>query len=129
MSTHDTRNDLAPQTANKGIQTRKLIAAGKAANRAAAGYLFADYRQRRAESTLRTQRAALVLWVQYLIEVGAASELLAEAQAWALAHMDDEELEELAEYAAVRQTSPPVIYGAAYCQSLPAAWHGVTWGW
>jgi hypothetical protein len=44
----------------------------ESANRAAADYLFADYRQRRAKKTLRTQTAALLLWVQYLAEVGAA---------------------------------------------------------
>ena len=62
-----------------------------------AEYLFADYRKRRAESTLRTQRVALVLWVQYLAEVGAVGELLAEAQACELGYLDDEELEELAD--------------------------------
>jgi integrase len=128
MSNEGTSRDLAVQTTSADIERRQLTAAGRAANRAAANYLFADYRQRRAESTLRTQRAALVLWVQYLVEVGAAGELLAEAQAWALQHLDDETLEELAEYAAVRQTPLPIIYGAVYCQSLPAAWEGVTWG-
>lgn len=105
-----------------------MTAAGQAANRAAADYLFADYRQRRAEGTLRTQRAALVLWVQYLVEASAASEMLAEARAWPLSCMHDEELGELTEYPAVRETSLPIIYGAAYYQSLPAAWQGVTWG-
>src|SRR5690554_4666081 len=128
MSSDRTGHELVPHTTNTNIERQQMTAAGRAANRAAADYLFADYRQRRAESTLRTQRAALVLWVQYLVEVGAASELLAEAQAWALANLNDEELEELAEYAAVRETSLPIIYGATYCQSRPAAWHGVTWG-
>ena len=98
MSSDATSHNLVAQTTGTTIERQQLTAAGRAANRAAADYLFADYRQRRAESTLRTQRAALVLWVQYLVEVGAASELLAEAQAWALSCLDDEELEELAEY-------------------------------
>jgi hypothetical protein len=68
-----------------------LTAAGRAANRAAAHHVFADYRQRRAEKTLRTQRAALMLWVEYLAAVGAAEELLAEAEAWALANPDKRE--------------------------------------
>ena len=42
-----------------------LTRAGEAANRAAADYIFADYRQRRAKKTIKTQTAALLLWVQY----------------------------------------------------------------
>jgi|GEM_PF-255867 len=135
MSNESTSRDLAVQTTGTKIERRQLTAAGQAANRAAANYLFADYRQRRAESTLRTQRAALVLWVQYLVEAGAAGELLAEAEAWALKQLDDETQEELAGYAAARlplgsslARSLPIIYGAVYCQSLPAAWQGVSWG-
>lgn len=128
MRANENSQDLIPKTKGRNIERQTLIAAGQAANGAAADYLFADYRQRRAESTLRTQRAALVLWVQYLVEVGAAGELLAEARAWDLSCMRDEELEELTEYAAVRETSLPIIYGATFCQALPAAWHGVTWG-
>lgn len=128
MSNESTSRDLAVQTTSTDIERRQLTAAGRAANRAAANYLFADYRQRRAESTLRTQRAALVLWVDYLVEVGAAGELLAEAEDWAQDCLGDEALKKLTEYAAARETSLPIIYGATYCQSLPAAWHGVTWG-
>ena len=113
---------------DRGIERRQLVRVGQAANQAAANYLFADYRQRRAESTLRTQRAALVLWVQYLTEAGAGAELLTEAELWAQAHLDDAALKELAKYAESRQTPLPIIYGATYCQSIPAAWHGVTWG-
>jgi hypothetical protein len=128
MSTKSFGRDLVPPTTTTELERRQLNDAGQAANRAAANYLFADYRQRRAESTLRTQRAALVLWLQYLTEARAGAELLAEAEMWALARLDHEALKELAEYAESRQTSPPIIYGATYCQSLPAAWHGVTWG-
>lgn len=105
-----------------------ITRAGEAANHAAADYLFADYRQRRAAKTIRTQTAALLLWVYYLSEVGAAGELLAEAKAWATSHFDDKELADLLEYAQSQQSSLPIIYGAHYCQHVPRAWQGVTWG-
>jgi integrase len=128
MSSNGNGRDLVPQTPSRSVQRQELIAAGQAANRTAADYMFADYRQRRAASTLRTQRAALVLWVLYLAEINAAGELLAEAEGWALACLGDEELDALAGYAASRQSSLPTIYGATYCQSVPAAWQGITWG-
>jgi integrase len=118
------------------MERRVLTAAGRAANRAAAHHVFADYRQRRATKTLRTQRAALMLWVTYLVEVGAVDELLAEAQAWAALNSDGEEREAFTAPAnkerncctASQASTLPIIYGADYCQSAPAAWHGVTWG-
>jgi hypothetical protein len=98
MSVEAGSHDLVPQTPAPGameittgeLERRVLTAAGRAANRAAAHHVFADYRQRRAEKTLRTQRAALMLWVQYLVEAGAADELLTEAEAWALANSDEQ---------------------------------------
>ncbi len=120
--------ELTIQTTTRTLQKNDLIRAGQAANQAAADYLFADYHQRRAKKTIRTQTAALLLWVQYLTEVGAAGELLAEATVWVLAHFDDEVLAEMAEYTASQSTPLPIIYGAHYCQHLPAAWQGVTWG-
>ena len=75
-----------------------IARAGKAANRAAADYIFADYRQRRARKTIHTQTAALLLWVRYLSEVGAVGELLAEAKAWATSYFDNKELTNLLEY-------------------------------
>jgi integrase len=105
-----------------------LITAGQVANRAAADYLFADYRQRRAAKTIRTQTAALLLWVQYLGEVGAARELLAEAEDWIMAHFDEKVMAALAEYAKSQSCALATIYAAHYCQHVPAAWHGVTWG-
>jgi hypothetical protein len=104
-----------------------ITRAGEAANRAAADYLFADYRQRRAARTIKTQTAALLLWVQYLAEVGAAAGLLAEAADWAPVHFDENMLAEMAEYTVSQQISLPIIYGAHYCQHVPAAWQGVTW--
>lgn len=105
-----------------------IIRAGAAANRAAADSLFTDYRQRRASKTVKTQTAALLLWVQYLEEVGAAGELLTVATDWAPSHFDEEVLAEMAKYTASQQTAPPIIYGAHYCQYVPVAWQGVTWG-
>jgi hypothetical protein len=97
MSVEASKHGLVPQTPATGaikvttgqLERRLLTAAGRAANRAAAHHVFADYRERRAEKTLRTQRAALMLWVQYLVEVGAADELLAEARAAANAHGEE----------------------------------------
>ncbi|MCP4425022.1 MAG: site-specific integrase [Chloroflexi bacterium] len=102
--------------------------AAEAANRAAADHLFADYCQRRAQRTIRTQTAALVLWVEYLAQVGAANELLAAARGWAFDRFNTPELEIL-ENCAARQARPPdLVYGAHYCQQTAIAWRGVTWG-
>jgi integrase len=128
MSENDNGRDLTVQTTAKALQKSDLTRAGEAANRAATDYIFADYRQRRAKKTIRTQTAALLLWVQYLAEVGAAGELLAEAEDWAMTHFDDTGLGELIKYAESQQCSLPIIYGAHYCQYMPAAWQGVTWG-
>ena len=138
------RHDLVPQTPEASaievttgqLERRVLTTAGRAANRAAAHHVFADYRQRRAEKTLRTQRAALVLWVEYRVEVGAADELLAEVEAWVSANSDGEAWDAFAasvsrkrnRSAASLASTLPIIYSAHYCQSVPAAWHGVTWG-
>ncbi len=121
---------LRPQTTITLPEEHSLsiIHAGETANRAAANYLFADYRQRRAAKTIRTQAAALLLWVQYLAEAGAVDELLVESEAWATSYFDDEELADLLPYAQSRQSSLPIIYGAHYCQHVPRAWQGVTWG-
>jgi integrase len=144
MSVETSSHDLVPQTPATGTievtmgqpERQMLTAAGRAANRAAAHHVFADYRQRRAEKTLRTQRAALMLWVAYLVEVGAADELLAEAEAWSLANPDEQESVSVdalagaqrARSVASQTPSLPIICGADYCQSVPTAWHGVTWG-
>jgi integrase len=113
----------------EALQTKNDLArAGEAANRVAADYLFTDYRQRRAERTIRTQTAALQLWVQYLVTVGAANELLNEAESWALAYFTDKTLESLADHAESQGLAFPIMLAAHYCQHLSAAWHGVTWG-
>lgn len=125
----ETKNgrSLTPQTTNS-LQKSELAHAGEAANRTATDYLFADYHQRRAEKTIRTQTAALLLWVQFLEEVGAAGELLTEAEAWASSYFDDKERANLHDYAQSQPASLPIIYGAHYCQHIPTAWQGVTWG-
>lgn len=144
MSVEASSHDLVPPKPATGaievttdqLERRVLTAAGRAANRAAAHHVFADYRQRRAEKTIRTQRAALVLWVEYLIDVGVADELLTEAEAWALANPDEQASGTVGAWAGIQhdrraasQTHTlPIIYAAHYCQSVPAAWHGVTWG-
>lgn len=126
---NENTHQLAPvSTTESALQKNDLARAGAAANRAAAAYLFADYHQRRAAKTIRTQTAALVLWVQYLAEVGAAADLLAEARQWATSYFSPKELARLRENAAARGVSLPIIYGAHYCQYVPAAWQGVTWG-
>lgn len=119
---------LTVQTTTKALQKSDLTCASEAANRAAANYIFADYRQRRAKKTIRTQTAALLLWVQYVTEAGAAGELLVEAEDWAMTHFDETGLDELVEYCESQQCPLPIIYGAHYCQHLPVAWQGVTWG-
>ncbi len=118
-----------PDSSSQVEKTGNLLSdAGEAANLVAADYVFADYRQRRANKTLRTQTAALQLWVQYLVEVKAASDLLGEAEAWATTYFPQKELDIFRQYAELQPGSLPIIYGAHYCQHMPAAWHGVTWG-
>ncbi|MFQ5433670.1 MAG: tyrosine-type recombinase/integrase [Anaerolineae bacterium] len=128
MGTDENGRKLTAQTTTKALQKSDLTRAGEAANQVATDYLFADYRRRRATKTIRTQTAALLLWVQYLNEVGAAGELLAKAEFWAGTHFDEEALAAIAEYAQSQPCSLPITYGAHYCQHLPAAWQGVTWG-
>lgn len=57
---------------------------GQAANVVAARYVFADYQRRRAEHTLRRQRADLALFERFLKEAAALSvnDLFTDADAW-----------------------------------------------
>jgi integrase len=123
-------NPLRPQSGSALAKNsgQAIAQAGQSANRSAANYLFTDYRQRRAPKTIRTQTAALQLWVQYLVAVGAASELLAAAKAWADSYFENKTLQTLAEQAKGQGVVRSVLFGAHYCQHLPTAWHGVTWG-
>lgn len=128
MSENENGRSLTAQPTSNALQKSDLMYAGEAANRAAADYLFADYRRRRAPKTIQTQTAALLLWTQYLIDVGAAGQLLAEAEVWAMSHFDEAALNQLVDYSESQQCTLTIIYGAYYCQHRPAAWHGVTWG-
>lgn len=125
-------DSLVVQTTTSAIEkskaASKLDRAGQAANRAAADYIFVDYHQRRAANTIRTQTAALLLWVQYLAAAGAADELLQEAESWAAVNFDKKELADLHDYAEMQQVLFAMVCGAHYCQHAAAAWHGVTWG-
>jgi integrase len=105
-----------------------LGSAGRSANKAAEAHLFDDYRMRRAEKTILTQYAALILWGQYLLAAGAAEELLVEATDWAQREFDKTALVEMDQYAQSQHTSLPIVYAANYCQRRPEAWQGVTWG-
>lgn len=105
-----------------------LAAAGQVANQTASDYLFADYRQRRSQRTAQTQLAALVLWVQYLHEVGAAATLITIARQWAPGFLTTKEQAQYVDYAAQQQQSLPIIHSALFCQHVPVAWQGVTWG-
>lgn len=127
MSDPENGRDPKPLTTTD-LKKQHLIRAGDAANKAAADYIFSDYRQRRAAKTIKTQTAALLLWIQYLDEVGAADELFIEATAWATIYFEEDMLAELAVYAESQSCTLPIIYSAHYCQHLPAAWQGVTWG-
>ena len=124
-------NTLKPVPADTQLgkkQNTEMTRVGQAANQAAANYLFADYRLRRAERTIRTQHAALQLWVHYLSELGAASQLLTEAASWATVYFSKKEQQELADRIEKQASSLPIIYAAYFCQHEPAAWYGVTWG-
>ena len=127
MNENANGRDLTPQETTKP-QKSDMIHAGEAANRVAADYLFADYRQRRADKTIKTQTAALLLWIQFLDDAGVANNLLAETKTWAVTFFDAQTQASLHEYAQSQQSSLPIIYGAHFCQYVPAAWQGVTWG-
>jgi integrase len=63
-----------------------LVAAGRVANEAAAGNVFADYLSRKAENSARTQAAALALFAEFLGQAGirgvTVEALQHEAAAW-----------------------------------------------
>lgn len=118
------------QTKDKKLDkpAQLITAVGQAANQAAAGYLFADYRQRRATKTIRTQTAALILWAQYLNEVQAAAELISAAESWAVNFFDNKAQTKLNRYAQSVSAALPIIYTGHFCQHRPEAWQGITWG-
>lgn len=105
-----------------------LAKVGRAANHAAKNYIFADYRQRRSAATLSNQYAALTLWVEYLAHVGAGGQLLAAADNWRIEQMNQAEQTAVTGLAKERGIPAEILYGGHYCQHVPAAWSGVTWG-
>lgn len=105
-----------------------LAKVGRAANHAAKNYIFADYRQRRSDATLSNQLAALALWVEYLANVGAGAALMAAATDWSIEQMSQADRTAVTELAESRGVPAEVLLGAHYCQNVPVAWHGVTWG-
>jgi integrase len=115
---------LVPKT-NKSTD---IAVAGQAANQAATNYIFLDYRQRRADRTIKTQNAALILWVEYLAQIGAAGELLANSTDWAYTIWDAQMLAEMGNYAETQACPLEIVMGAHFCQHSPLAWQGVTWG-
>ncbi|MCB8985839.1 MAG: site-specific integrase [Ardenticatenaceae bacterium] len=94
------------------------------ANAAASAHLFDDYHARRAPRTVATQRAALQLWVTFLHQVGAADSLLSSAVDWA----EVQDIRPFEEYAEAQDIPLPLVCAASYCQHVPTAWAGVTWG-
>lgn len=102
--------------------------AGQAANQAAASFLFTDYRQRRSTKTIQTQTAALQLWVLYLDALSIADDLLNDADAWANSFFTAADRQHMAQQADDQDTMLSILYGGHYCQHLPAAWLGITWG-
>lgn len=108
--------------------TRDIVTAGQIANRAAANHIFADYHQRRATKTIRTQTAGLLAWVEYLSQVGAVGPLLLQAEQWAAGQFSAEQQEQLITYVEQQNCPLSFVYGAYYVQHVPAGWQGVTWG-
>lgn len=122
--THNQANQLEPL----GSAASTVVQIGAAANQAAADYIFIDYQQRRSEKTIRTQTAALLLWVQYLDKIGAAVALLPLAASWAANFYTAREHEALADYATAQNVDLPQVWAAYFCQNSPTAWIGITWG-
>lgn len=117
--------------ANSALVTNEahdLAAAGQIANQTASDYLFADYQRRRAKRTAKTQLAALLLWVQFLHEIHAAADLFVASQQWAQHNLSAVEKDQCIEYATLQQQPLAFVHSALYCQRVPAAWQGVTWG-
>lgn len=124
----ENKDIIFPLAKNRVVRQSDVAAVGAAANQTAANYIFIDYQQRRAEKTIRTQAAALLLWAQYLDSVGAAAELLAQAAAWADCYYTHQEHEAHSQYAESQGVPLPYVWAAGYCQNIPDAWEGVTWG-
>lgn len=87
---------------------------------------FATYVETRSANTLRNQRAALILWMDYLQTLDLAEDLMRLGRRWAVDHFDHQSRDELAEIAAKQQRPLPFMYAAYFCQYRAAAWKDVT---
>ena len=110
------------------VTNGSLAQIAQLADRAATNYIFLDYHQRRSVQTLRTQAAALLLWVTYLDSIGAMNAMAAQAAKWAMDQFTAVEWQALDEYAKGKNEAIQLTIAAHYCQSEPAAWQGVSWG-
>ena len=77
-------NSIVPNNKHwQPILPGSLSRAGEAANRAASRHRFEDYKQRRADHTLRRQRADLLLFTKFLSSMGVpVNNLFTEPNAW-----------------------------------------------
>ncbi|MCB9422181.1 MAG: site-specific integrase [Ardenticatenaceae bacterium] len=98
------------------------------ADQAAANYIFADYRQRRSEQTLRTHAAALQLWATYLVAINALETVSNNAVAWLFTNFDEAQLQVFDEYTKNQDVAVEVAAVALFGQNEPSAWQGVSWG-
>ncbi|MCP4415192.1 MAG: site-specific integrase [Chloroflexi bacterium] len=119
------KSELVPKP-NNAMST--LQNAGQVANRVAADHIFVDYQMRRAKRTIQTQRAALTLWVQYLLDTGIGGDLIQNGQRWGDEHLDDGQTAVLMKAADIQSKPLTILQTAVYCQNVPEAWQGVTWG-
>jgi integrase len=118
-------SQLIVQEDSRETAVSQVVAIGAQANQIASAHLFDDYRARRAQRTLDTQRAALQLWVSYLHQVGAASALLAASTDWAEGAGRERPF---LDYAEKYDMPYPIVCGSHYCQHVAEAWYSVTWG-
>lgn len=114
--------------------TSQMVAAGQVASRTAAHDAFADYHDRRANSTLRNQTAALVLFARYLA-AASVIELVADALAWseqtsltAAVKLRAIAANRSGQHSEKAQQKARAKLCGLYLQHSPNAWHGVTWG-
>lgn len=121
------QGEIVPAGSLPGPAPGPLSQAGRAADRVAAGHVFASYQQRRSRATLRSQRAGLLTWVRFLVDAGAAGPLLQAAGEWA-STLPAERMEGLEQYAKQSDTPLPLAAAATFCQESPEAWRGVSWG-
>ncbi len=127
-STNIARDEMDKNSLVVTVPPTDLALVGRTANEAAQHHIFHDYHLRRSKNTIATHRAGLVAWVHYLQRAKAARSLTHTAVAWVHDTFDDDGREEIERYAEAANLSPLTVCAAVYCQSVPAAWKGTTWG-